>query len=129
LLVFFDISCFPFELLLVPDYLWVKYGDFNSVEVSTKDCINIGRFIDAIKMKMPNSLDKYDPNQIDLFYKNSNSNQNVKLDSKLELSRLVALPGFEKDSDLIIEVRQSVDPVALACTLVFAMICDFSYLR
>jgi len=75
--------------------------------VKTEGCVVIDQFIDAIKMKI-RRLDKYDPNQIDLFYKNSNSKQNVKLDSKLELSRLVALPGFQKDSDLIVQVKKGI---------------------
>ena len=111
LLVFFDISCFPFELFLVPDYLWVKYGDLNSVEVSTKDCKNIGRFIKAIKKEFSQDLDQYSVARIDLFYKNSVSGKFVKLRPGLHLSMLENLPDFEDNSDLnplIIQVSNGI---------------------
>ncbi|KAI3655796.1 hypothetical protein MP638_004271, partial [Amoeboaphelidium occidentale] len=52
--------------VVVPKYLWVKYGNAQPVEVWTAGCNNVSKFIKAVKKEMPNTLGSFDANQITL---------------------------------------------------------------
>jgi hypothetical protein len=53
--------------LLKMPYLWVKYGESQSVKVSTDNCQDIGDFIKAVKADFSPRLDAFPPSEIYLY--------------------------------------------------------------
>ncbi|KAI3656215.1 hypothetical protein MP638_006870, partial [Amoeboaphelidium occidentale] len=52
--------------VVVPKYLWVKYGNAQPVEVSTAGCNNVSKLIKAVKKEMKPDLDSFSPSRITL---------------------------------------------------------------
>jgi hypothetical protein len=83
----------------VPKYLWVKYGEGDSVAIATKDCDFVSLFIKAIKKEMQLSPP---PQNITLHI----STNTVALDPGDELSTLASEPaGLTSKNPLIIKVK------------------------
>ncbi|KAI3655278.1 hypothetical protein MP638_002711, partial [Amoeboaphelidium occidentale] len=94
--------------VVVPKYLWVKYGESRSVPVATEGCNFAALFIDAVKAKMPNTLGSFDANQITLH----TSEDAAALEPDHEVVKLASGPaGLSAKTPLIVKTIPAVAPV------------------
>ncbi|KAI3655440.1 hypothetical protein MP638_003363, partial [Amoeboaphelidium occidentale] len=86
--------------VVVPKYLWVKYGNAQPVEVSTAGCNNVSKLIKAVKEEMKPDLDSFSLSRITLH----TSEDAAALEPDHEVVKLASGPaGLSAKTPLIVK--------------------------